>query len=208
MGLRSSAGAWLKDKAKVDLGRLKQIAMENNAQWRESAFGPEEGRAIAAQQPAFIPDDNGRPIDVADLDNVRDLSRGEQLVARAARYPVRAAGVAGGIYIADQFLGKPVEGVIDAVTLGLTNFRENETRGMTFGDGGSVPYSIPYAQGTALDANGNVTPSVSAPVPPMDEKALAYQIKRQRDNIAVNSVTLRELEAMQNEARQNTGYFG
>lgn len=216
MGWGQQAADYLRDKANIDLARLKRVAIDNFGQWQETFDKDELIRKTAANQPATVLAPNEAGKQVGDLDQVeidnnldpRTLSRGEQWMARGARYPLRGAGVLGGLYIADQFIGKPVEGVIDAVTLGLTNFKENETRGTTFGNAGSVPYSIPYAQGTAYDANGNLVPNVSAPVPPMDEKTLENQIKRRRDNIAVDSVTLRELLAMQNQTRENTGYYG
>lgn len=156
-------------------------------------------------------DDEGKrlqvPVGEMSKNNKQRVGRGEALIARAARYPVRAAGIGlPAVYLADQFLGQPIEGTVDAVTLGLTNFKEDETRGVTFGDRGSVPYSVPYAQGTALDSNNNIVPNVAAPVPPLSQKDLDYEIQRQRKYIATNSITLRELERMQREAQMRNNY--
>lgn len=159
------------------------------------------------EQRAFTEDGQRIEAQVGEYAKGQRVGRGEALIAKAARYPVRAFGLGiPGAYIADQFLGQPVEGTIDAVTLGLTNFKEDETRGMTFGGRGSVPYSVPYAQGTALDSNNNIVPNVAAPVPPLSQKDLDYEIQRQRKYIATNSITLRELERMQREAQMRNNY--
>lgn len=133
----------------------------------------------------------------------KDVGRGERVIGYAAQHPIYSGMAVAGGYLADQFLGAPIGGSVDALTLGLTNFRP-DTRGETFGDAQSVPYSVPYAQGTALDANNNIVPNAAAPVPPLNDEELAYEIKRQRRYIAANSITLRELERMQKEKQ---GYF-
>jgi hypothetical protein len=110
-------------------------------------------------------------------------------------HPLRTLGAGSAVYLANKFLGNPVGGVTDAVTFGLTNFRPDENRGETFGDQGSVPYSVPYQQGTPYD-----TPQGRATT--LDEKQIAYEMKRLAKINAVNNITMAGLSDVQRQQGQ------
>lgn len=107
-------------------------------------------------------------------------------------------------YLANKFLGNPIGGTVDAVTFGATNFRPDETRGETMGDSRSVPYSVPYQTGTPYDMPQG-TPKFNYPVPPLDEKQIAYQKKRLMQQNAMNSMTLHQLDQLRGQGQQ--GYY-
>lgn len=107
-------------------------------------------------------------------DTVTHPKLGDKLTATLARYPVRSgAAVLGGL-VANQMLGKPVEGLIDFATFDIGNFRPNTHE----------QQSIQPVQ-------------VAGQVPPLSAKDADYEIDRLRKNIARDMITLNQLEQMQ-----------
>lgn len=149
----------------------------------------------------------GRFIEDESLMGIPFDSAGRALVrsGEAVRdYPHTATGAVVGTYLANKFLGNPIGGTVDAVTFGVTNFRPDETRGETFGDGQSVSYSVPYKTGTPYDMpNGHA--KFNYPVPPLNEKQIEGRKKWLMQQNALNSMTLYELDQLRNQGKQ--GYY-
>jgi hypothetical protein len=101
---------------------------------------------------------------------------GDRPTAYIARYPGRSAAIAGGAYVVDQMLNKPVEGIIDLATFNTLNLRPDE------------------------DRRGMDTPvPVAGTVPPLSAEDASREIDRLQRDIASKMITLRQLQSMQNE---------
>lgn len=95
----------------------------------------------------------------------------DNTAAYLGRYPIKTIGAGLGGYVLDQWLNKPVEGLIDTVTFNALNLRPDEK---------------PRQQDVFYPA-----------VPTLTAEDLAYQIKRQQGNMAVTALTLQELQRIQ-----------
>jgi hypothetical protein len=91
--------------------------------------------------------------------------------AYAGRYPWQIAGGAVGGYALDQWLNKPVEGLVDTLTFNALNLRPDERTQQS-----DVFYPA---------------------VPTLTAEDLAYQIKRQQGNMAISALTLQQLQRLQ-----------
>lgn len=100
----------------------------------------------------------------------------------AEEKPIPASGAVAATYLANKFLGNPIGGVTDAVTFGLTDFRPDESE--------VAPQAMQYMQGSP------------AGVPPLDEKQMAWEIRRLEKIAAVNNLTLNELRRIQSGGGQ------
>ena len=95
----------------------------------------------------------------------------DNAMAYFGRYPMKVGGAAIGGYVLDQWLNKPVEGLVDTLTFNALNLRPDEK---------------PRQQDVFYPA-----------VPTLTAEDLAYQIKRQQGNMAITALTLQELQRIQ-----------
>jgi hypothetical protein len=95
----------------------------------------------------------------------------DRAAAHLGRYPWQTAGVAVGGYALDQWLNKPVEGLVDTLTFNALNLRPDERTQQS-----DVFYPA---------------------VPTLTAEDLAYQIKRQQGNMAISALTLQQLQRLQ-----------
>jgi hypothetical protein len=112
---------------------------------------------------------------------------GERPVAMAARYPLTSGalgvGTVAGGYLASRFLG------------------DGEGNGYVMTEGYATPgYGMP--PGYAVDSTGQMVPDMSVPVPPLSAEELAYQERRARQNVVMNSATLRQIEEWKRQQGQ------
>ena len=129
---------------------------------------------------------------------------GERGVALAARHPIyTGAGVVGGI-VADQLLGKPVEGLVDAVTLNALNLRPDERYGTTMTAMPQQPMPTPY-NNPVFSSQPNDLPFAQGQIPPLSAEEITREIERQQKNMGVSAVTVNGLRQMQ-LAQQNNPY--
>lgn len=125
-------------------------------------------------------------------------------VAKMKRHPIyTGAGVVGGI-VADQLLGKPVEGLVDAVTLNALNLRPDERYGTTMTAMPQQPMPTPY-NNPVFSSQPNDLPFAQGQIPPLSAEEITREIERQQKNMGVSAVTVNGLRQMQ-LAQQNNPY--
>jgi len=112
---------------------------------------------------------------------------GERPIAMAARYPLTSGalgvGTVAGGYLASRFLG------------------DGEGNGYVMTEGYATPgYGMP--PGYAVDSTGQMVPDMSVSVPPLSAEELAYQERRARQNVVMNSATLRQIEEWKRQQGQ------
>lgn len=136
------------------------------------------------------------------------VGKGERAVAYAARHPIYAgAGLMGGI-IADQIVGKPVEGLVDAVTFNALNLRPDETyRAVTdpYGGQNGMPYAPPQPMPSPYNSPIHTAQPNDLPpqIPPLSAEDISREVQRQQKNMAVSSITVAELQRMQQQQANN-----
>lgn len=156
----------------------------------------------AANESVILPSFGAKP------DAGYDVGKGERAVAYAARHPIYAgAGLMGGI-IADQIVGKPVEGLVDAVTFNALNLRPDETyRAVTdpYGGQNGMPYAPPQPMPSPYNSPIHTAQPNDLPpqIPPLSAEDISREVQRQQKNMAVSSITVAELQRMQQQQANN-----